>query len=150
MVQKVNRPHWILHKFTLSGGRCKHIAPANWTYLNSLGDEECLAQVGDAADAVPIPIGRIEGSTEGYDALLELRRDLSGLDLRFPMFDFGIVTYLRKSRQLTREHLRSVFPADELEFVIELAELIMELLGTLLFIKFVALLDRRFGSLLNC
>ncbi|MGI8485124.1 MAG: tetratricopeptide repeat protein [Thermomicrobiales bacterium] len=128
---------------------CKRIAPDNWEYLKGLGDEECLIQVANAADATPVPFGRLdfgEGSMEGYDALLELRRDLSAPGLRFPLFDFGIVTYLQKSRQLTPEHLRSVFPADDLDFILELVKLSTDVPVAGLFIKFVALLDRRFGS----
>lgn len=128
---------------------CKRIAPDNWEYLKELGDEECLLQIVDAADATQVLIGRLdfgEGSMEGYAALLELRRDLSTPGLRFPLFDFGIVTYLRKSRQLTPEHLRSVFPADDLDFILDLVELSTAVPGAGLFIKFVDLLDRRFGS----
>jgi len=127
---------------------CKRITSDNWAYLKSLSDEECIAQVASAADATPVPVGRLDFAQDpkdGFGALLKLRRDLSGTGLRFPLFDFAVITYLHKAKQLTDDRLRSLFPSDDLDFILELAGLIREMPGAGLVVEFVVFLDRRLG-----
>jgi tetratricopeptide (TPR) repeat protein len=116
-----------------------------------LSDEDCVAQVADAANVEMIPVGRLDFAEakmhDGFEALLKLRHDLSGGGLNFPLFDFAVVTYLHKSKQLTDDRLRNIFPVEEIDFIVELASLVKnETPGVRLAVAFAALLDRRFGN----
>jgi tetratricopeptide (TPR) repeat protein len=126
----------------------KRLDADDWEHLRNQSDEECVAQIAAAESAVAVLVARLDfdqSPKDGFGALLELRRDLSGARIRFPLFDFAIVTYLHQSGQLTQEYLRTVFPADDLDFIVEVASLFGEIPGAGLFIKFGDLLDRRFG-----
>jgi tetratricopeptide (TPR) repeat protein len=67
-----------------------------------------------------------------YDAILMLRRQLGNFRaesfarLRFPVYDFAAVWYLHQTGRLTEERLSSLFPHEEINFVIALAEIVKE------------------------
>lgn len=107
---------------------CKRIRPENWVYLATLSDVECIKQIEEAEDIEPVPIARLDfslqGTRDGFEALLKLRRDLSDSGLPFPLFDFAVVTYLHKSHLLTEERLSRLFPAEEMSSIVELAGLV--------------------------
>ncbi|MEJ7654896.1 MAG: hypothetical protein WKH64_16950 [Chloroflexia bacterium] len=51
-----------------------------------------------------------------------MRRDVAGVGLRFPYFDFAVVSYLQKTHQLTRDRLRDYFPAEGLDLAGDLMD----------------------------
>jgi hypothetical protein len=67
-----------------------------------------------------------------YDALLMLRRQLGSFRaesftrLRFPVYDFAAVWYLHKTGRLTDERLSTLFPHEEINFVMALADIVKE------------------------
>jgi tetratricopeptide (TPR) repeat protein len=87
-----------------------------------------IAQVVEGEDTSPIPVARLDfsqpGTRESVDALLKLRRDLSGSGLSFPLFDYAVVTYLHKAHLLTEERLGKLFPAEEFALILEVAGLV--------------------------
>jgi hypothetical protein len=128
---------------------CKRIKPDNWAYLRTLPDDQAVAHVAEAEDAEAVPVARLDlalGPRDGYAALLKLRRDYSGTGLRFPFFDFAVVTHLHRSRQLTDERLQAAFPSDELALAAELAVLVGVLPGAQLVAAAIAAMDQRLGG----
>jgi tetratricopeptide (TPR) repeat protein len=127
----------------------KRVTPDNWAYLAALPDAECVAQAADAEDTQPAAIARLDvgqGPRDGFDAVLKLRRDLGGTGVRLPLFDFAVVTYLHKSRQLARERLHSLFPTDAIDLVQELASLLGPVPGASLVTAVLRVFDQRLGG----
>ena len=121
----------------------------NWAYLASLPETECVAQATVAEGTVLVPSARLDfdqGPRDGFNALLKLRRDLTGTGLRFPLFDFAVVTYLHKSHQLTPERIREIFPAEEIEMALEIAQLVKEIPGAGFVTAFIGIANRRLGA----
>ena len=58
--------------------------------------------------------------------LLKLRLELSGNQLRFPLFDFAYVWYLHKTKRLSRDRLASIFPSDELTMLGAIADAVSQ------------------------
>lgn len=127
---------------------CKRFPPDDWAYLTDLPIDDCLSQALAAEGATAVPSARLDfarGPRDPFEALLKLRRDLSDSDLRFPLFDFAVVTYLHKSRQLSPERLRELFPIEELELVGELAGVVAQVPGVSVVAAALSVLDRRLG-----
>jgi tetratricopeptide (TPR) repeat protein len=128
---------------------CKRIEFPNWSRLQELEDGALVARIENATDAKAVPFGRLDFAhdpRDGFGALLKLRRDLAGTGLRFPLFDFAVVTYLHRSKQLTRERIRSLFPIDELDLVLEMADLVEQVPFAGLVLAFLKLADSRLGE----
>ena len=81
---------------------CKRIHPENWTTWATLTVTDRIAQVEQAEDVEHIPVARpdfsLPGMRDGFDALLKLRRDQSGRELSFALFDFAVLTRISTSR----------------------------------------------------
>jgi hypothetical protein len=110
---------------------CKRLSPENGQYVKTFQDEEFAMQIQEAEGAEPIPSALLDFAwqprgddrpQEAFRALLMLRRALSGPGFRFPLFDFACVWYLYKTDQLSKERLRSLFPAQEADFLSELVD----------------------------
>ncbi len=111
----------------------KRLQPEDWAWLKTLPDEELISHIRDAQDAESVPVAHLDFGMpprgdqrpqEPFYALLMLRRDLAGHGLHFPLYDYATVWYLYKTQQLTPERLRSLFPAEELEFITTVADAI--------------------------
>ena len=53
-----------------------------------------------------------------------IKRQLLAYGLHFPLFDYACVSYLHLTRQLTSERLKNLFPPEEIEFIMEVADAI--------------------------
>jgi hypothetical protein len=79
------------------------------------------------------PAREFEQPMVGYDALLMLRRQLGTFrtrgfsNLHFPIYDFAALWYLHQTGRLTAERLSSLFPREESNLILELAELLIGL-----------------------
>jgi tetratricopeptide (TPR) repeat protein len=105
---------------------CKRLRAENWNYVRTMQDEELAAHIKDAENAETVPSAFLdfgmpsrgdERSQEAFSALLTLRRALCVQGLRFTLYDFACVWYLHKTGKLTDERLRSLFPAEETDFI---------------------------------
>lgn len=112
---------------------CKRLRPDNWKWVNTLPDEEFAEHIKKAEDAEPVPFALLDFGMqprgddrpqEAFSGLLMLRRALAGHGLRFLLFDFACVWYLHKTGKLTIEQLRSLFPAEEMDFIIGIVDAI--------------------------
>ncbi|MBD2297204.1 tetratricopeptide repeat protein [Nostoc sp. FACHB-190] len=67
-----------------------------------------------------------------FYGLLMLRRSLAraatelNYRLRFPLYDFACVWYLKQKNRLTREKLAELFPAEEMDLLIEIVNAVSE------------------------
>jgi len=105
---------------------CKRLRSENWKYVETIQDEEFAAHIKDAEDTEIVPSALLDFGMpsrgddrpqEAFSALLILRRALSGHGLRFTLYDFACVWYLHKTGKLTNERLKSLFPAEEMDFI---------------------------------
>jgi tetratricopeptide (TPR) repeat protein len=70
-----------------------------------------------------------------YDALLMLRRQLGAYSaegltrLHLPVYDFAALWYLHQTHRLTEERLSTLFPNEEINFVVALAQVFKEIPG---------------------
>ena len=108
---------------------CKRLRSSdNWEYVKTAQDEEFSAHIEKAEDAQPVPSALIDFGIplgddrpqEAFSALLMLRRELAGHGIRFPFYDFACIWYLHKTGKLTDEKLKSLFPAEEMDFIAEI------------------------------
>lgn len=123
--------------------------PEAWNYLATLSSEECVAQAAVAEGATTVPSARLDLEQllwDDFRALTKIRRDLTGTGLRFPLFDFAVVVYLHQSHQLSPERIREIFPAEEVDFALELAQLAQEVPGAGLVMGFIGIVNRRLGN----
>ncbi|MDQ3779194.1 MAG: tetratricopeptide repeat protein [Chloroflexota bacterium] len=128
---------------------CHRLQPDNWEYLRSLPEAECVVQAAAAEGTSPIPVARLDlrsGPRDGFQALLKLRRDVTGSGIRFPLFDFAAVTYLHKTHSLTSKRIREIFPAEEIDVVLEIAQVITGFAGLGIVAPFLEVLNRRYGN----
>ncbi len=128
---------------------CKRFEPANWGYLRSLPDSDCIEHAIHAENGTAVPFGRLDfyqDARDGFSALTKLRRDLGGANLRFHLFDFAIVTYLHKTHQLTDERIRSIFPGDEIDLVLGLAGLVQDVPFGSLAMSVLNMMDAKLGG----
>lgn len=138
---------------------CKRLRPEDWKWWSKMAEGETFIEhIKKAKSVEPVPVGDLDFGVqprgddrpqEAFSALLMLRRDLAGYGLLFPLYDFACVWYLHQTKQLTPDRLRSLFPSEEFDFVIQLAEVIgkfsgAELVGTL-FNVVSKLLGKRLG-----
>jgi tetratricopeptide (TPR) repeat protein len=112
---------------------CKRLRPDNWEWVKTLPDEKFAEHIKNAEDLEPVPSAHLDFGMpprgddrpqEAFSGLLMLRRALAGYGLRFPLYDFACVWYLHKTGKLTTEQLRSLFPAEEMDFIIEIVNAI--------------------------
>jgi len=118
--------------------RClKRLDRSEWTRLGSMGfasirDESAFKGAVEAAkSSVAVPSVSIDfgagGGTyqhqDAYTTLLTLHRYLTEHGLHFPLYGWAVVHYLTKTRQLSDEQLKNLFPAEEMTFLAELANL---------------------------
>ena len=105
---------------------CKQLPPEEWDSLIKTGDRDVATAVLNAPDSRRVPHVlldfRLDTSREQFRALTALRRDVAGVGLRFPYFDFAVVSYLQKTHQLTRDRLRDYFPAEGLDLAGDLMD----------------------------
>ena len=81
-----------------------------------------------------------------YSALMMLRRQLALHNYSFPLFDFAVLLYLHKTNQLTSEKRQNLFPANETDFIAEIANLISETNWGTLSNAILKLFSRRWGE----
>ncbi len=110
---------------------CKHFDSRDWTPIKGDPDDDAFkaSVVGAAATAIPYAILDFDSSVttyqpkDAYPALLKLHRDLTTQGLHFPLYDVAVLTYLKKTHQSSEEHIRALFPIEEINFLSELANL---------------------------
>jgi tetratricopeptide (TPR) repeat protein len=112
---------------------CKRFDGRVWTGLLRLDDEPLKARVSHPSDAdgtpCDVPSCLIDFGAAGldyrpqdpYEVLLKLHRELAPHGLHFPLYDAGVLNYLEKTRQASAAQIESIFPATEMDFVAELA-----------------------------
>ncbi|MBW4502371.1 MAG: tetratricopeptide repeat protein [Scytonema hyalinum WJT4-NPBG1] len=96
---------------------------------------EYITQKADDWDFIKVPAVlhdfglRLPGEEQPQDpfyGLLMLRRNISskaqelGYSLRFPLFDFACVWYLKQKGKLSAEKLKELFPQEEIDFLVEI------------------------------
>jgi hypothetical protein len=117
---------------------CKCLSEDNWNWVKHLPVEEFEHNIRDAEGASPVPAALIDfgmQSTEEnprlvWPALLMMRRMLrsasGGEELRYPLYDFAVASYLRRARRMTKKQIQPLFPPEETAFVMELLNLVFE------------------------
>ncbi|BAZ27892.1 TPR repeat protein [Cylindrospermum sp. NIES-4074] len=123
---------------------CKRLRWESWQGLQSKSDQEVTDYIEDLADSwefaqVPAISQDFGLSPNGDDqpqdpfyGLLMLRRKLSraatelNYRLRFPLYDFACIWYLKQKNRLTPEKLTELFPAEELDLLIEIGNAVSE------------------------
>ena len=104
--------------------RCaRQLDADSWAYLQTLPPDEFRQQFEAAENFVSVPTALLDFADRhervAFDALLSLRRQLRGEGLRFAVFDYACLLYLRSRNELTPERIRNMFPAEEADFVKE-------------------------------
>jgi tetratricopeptide (TPR) repeat protein len=121
-----NGKSWLLR--FLRDRCCKLLYAHHWNKLKGLPDHEFVARVVVAHGEERVPWAEIdfadpiwgEEARNPFAALTMLRRSLGASRLRFPVFDFAYMCYLRKANRLTDDQLRSVFPSEAVGFARDL------------------------------
>lgn len=112
---------------------CKRLEREKWAYLQGLQDDVAFVAHLKEVEGTAIPCASLdfgmpphgdERPQEAFYALLMLRRRLSGYGLHFPLYDFATVWYLHQTKQLNDQRLRHLFPAEGLDFVTALVDVI--------------------------
>lgn len=116
----------------------------HWEELRQQPDAEFVHRLQSERSFDPLPIANLdfyapprefEQPMVDYDALLMLRRQLGAFRaegfsrLHFPVYDFAAVWYLHKTGRLTEERLSSLFPSEEINFVLALVQVFKEIPG---------------------
>lgn len=98
---------------------CKVLPPEDWAYTSTLTGQDFVDNFTHAPQATTIPVidhdFAIAGMQVPHIALFELRRRLSGHNLRFPKFDYAAAVYLDKLKKPIRETFQ--LPAEEMDLV---------------------------------
>lgn len=123
---------------------CKRLRLQSWQGLQSKSDQEVAEYIEDLAESwefaeVPAISQDFGLSPNGDDqpqdpfyGLLMLRRKLSRAAtelkyrLRFPLYDFACIWYLKQKNRLTTEKLKELFPAEELDLLIEIGNAVSD------------------------
>ena len=115
-----------------------------WEEIRQQPDAEFVGRLQEKRSFDPLPVASLdfhapprefEQPMVDYDALLMLRRQLGAYSvkgftrLHFPVYDFAAVWYLHQTGRLTEERLSSLFPSEEINFVLALAQLFKEIPG---------------------
>lgn len=89
-----------------------------WAYLRGLEDvDDRIDQMASAVHMTSVPVARLNFQSDRYSAFEALSRLRAGLpDVRMPLFDLAVVTYLRKSGLDSDERLEGNFPGNALKF----------------------------------
>ncbi len=106
----------------------RQVEADSWAYLQTLPDEDFRSQFEQAENAVAIPTALLDFADRrervAFDACLSLRRQLAGKGLRFAVFDYACLLYLRNRNELTPERIKQMFPDQEIDFLKEVIEMI--------------------------
>ena len=109
----------------------KRIAEGRWTYYANWTDEQFVRRFEDEPGvALPwahLDFGLTGGGNKPRDplyGLLDLRRQLAAPGRPFYLFDFAVLLYERANGRLSRERLRELFPATEVNLLAELIDML--------------------------
>ena len=125
----------------------------NWEWVRSLSGEFFsqnieMAQGGKQVATAALDFGMAprgeDRPQEAFSALLMMRRMLGKKSIRFPLYDFASIWYLHRTDQLDELRLKSLFPSEELDVVVELAKLVQEIPGVDLAKAIFSLVSGRF------
>ncbi|MBD2380941.1 hypothetical protein H6G39_14025 [Trichormus variabilis FACHB-319] len=122
---------------------CKRFGADAWQKLKTKTAAEIADYIesadNDQCDLVPAILQDFGLQPNGDDqpqdpfyGLLMLRRSLSraatelGYRLRFPLYDFACVWYLKQKNRLTREKLAELFPSEEMDLLIEIVNAVSD------------------------
>ena len=114
---------------------CKRVQRETWAYLKGMRDDDAFVAFVKNVAGMAVPCASLdfgmpphgdERPQEAFYALLMLRRSLSGHGLCFPVYDFATVWYLHQTNQLNEQRLRTLFPADEMDFIAVIVGVITE------------------------
>lgn len=103
----------------------KRFSSENWEYLQNLDNDDFMNQVKNS-EIKSLPFSAIDFGLkttnddrpqEAFYGLLMMRRQLANYKIKFPHFDFACVWYLHRTNQLNKERLKSLFPAEEVDFL---------------------------------
>jgi tetratricopeptide (TPR) repeat protein len=132
---------------------CKRLRPQDWEYIRTVPQAqlEAFLQNTEGMESLPsafLDFGMqprdVERPQDPFAALLMLKRQLTPHQMRFPLYDFACVWYLRETGQLTQLH--NFFPAEELSFITEL----VNLLGSLPYVSVanavLTMMGKRWGN----
>ena len=113
---------------------CHRLEPDNWSWTTEVEGEQFLQRYCDAQGGVRLPVAAIDlesaprvlqglGSPES--PLLDLRRQLAGLSVETPLFDYAVVRYLHGAGVLTAERIYGLF-GEKAGFVEKLVRIIAD------------------------
>ncbi len=145
----------LLLKLLLTG-YCRRLPAADWARLDAIEDDracvggyDALVQAADAAVTVPCVyhdlagLGSAEDDPRGYwSGPLMIGRALGDRGFKLPLFDFGLMLYLRGRGQLSAERIKALFPAAEADFAGTLFDLISDTPVAGLAVKVLGLFDK--------
>src|SRR5262245_35646301 len=98
----------------------------DWEYVRGLEGDEFIGNFTKAEGTVGVPSTMVDFAMEprgeyrpkeAFSATLRMRRDLSEHGLQFPLYDYACILYWHKTRSLSTEKLRSLFPPEEMDLV---------------------------------
>jgi tetratricopeptide (TPR) repeat protein len=112
---------------------CRSFDAKEWQRLQSVTDAELVDSIKQASSSSHVPAAYLDFKMEpigedrpleGFSAIMMLRRALSSYKLHFPVLRFALITYLKKTNRDSKEHLQQIFPPEELDLVIAIADAI--------------------------
>lgn len=95
-------------------------------WLKDATHDDFLRHMSRAEDAEPVPTAFIDfanqyqSPSDPFAVLAKLRGDLVEFGLRFPLYEFACMWYLREAKQLKEAQLKTLFMSEELTAVSEL------------------------------
>jgi tetratricopeptide (TPR) repeat protein len=106
---------------------CKRLRPEDWDRIKNLPEDEFLPELQSTSQVGSLPVAALDfvhlDDRRPFEALLKLHRNLASThSMRFPVFDFACVWYLKQTKRLDKEQLKDLFPSEEMDFVFEIAD----------------------------
>jgi hypothetical protein len=138
----------------LMDGYCRRLPAADWARLDAGGEDRACVEGYDAlatSAGEPVPciyhdlagLGSAEDDPRGYwSGPLMIARALGAAGLRLPLFQYGLMLYLRGRGQLSPERIEALFPAAEADFAATLLDLISDTPVAGLAVKVLGLFDK--------
>jgi hypothetical protein len=138
-----NGKTWLL-KF-LRDNCCKNFPKDIWQQIKAKPDADLANYIRNATDRYYIPVPTVlldfdhkipfeenDNPKHHFYGPLMLRRNLAAsvkklnYTLRFPLYDFACVWYLHRKGKLSPEKLKELFPHEEIDFLVEIANTISQ------------------------
>ena len=114
---------------------CHRVSRDDWQWLDAMEDDKAFVDAfANVEMEQPIPYAHVDFGArergenrprEDWSGLIMLRRQLGHHKIKFPLFDFAIVLFLHKTRQLSKTQLKSLFPQQEGDLISSLLDIFL-------------------------